>query len=101
MIHDSVAVTIEQADFQILDCDIELTSTQTYNNLVIDDTQDCPSSGSIGMSAAFNIDCVNEEGSLSIESIWIATYTFSNGTVMIDILSGGQHWQSSDICGGV
>lgn len=100
-ITDSVGVFTEGAGMELMDCEIELTSTQTYNDLVIDETQDCPSSGSIGMSAAFSIACVGNEDSFSLESIWIATYTFSDGTVSIDIYSGGQHWQSTDICGGV
>jgi len=100
-IHDSVMAVTEESGAQPMDCDIELTSTQTYNDLVIDETQECPTSGSIGMSAAFNIDCVGDEGALSLESAWIATYSFSSGTISIDIYSGGQHWQSTSICGGV
>lgn len=101
VIHDSVAIVTEELGEQILDCEVELTSTQTYNDLVIDDTQDCPTSGTIGMSAYYSIDCVGNEGSLSLESTWIATFTFGNGMVSIDIYSGGQHWQSSTVCGGV
>ncbi len=100
-IHDSVSIVSADSEIQLMDCEIDLTSTQTYNALVLDETQDCPSSGSIGMSAAFSIDCVGDEGSLSLESAWIATYRFSSGTISIDIYSGGQHWQSTDICGGV
>lgn len=100
-ITDSVAVNTEESGMQLMDCEMELTSTQTYNDLVIDETQECPTSGSVGMSAAFSIDCVGDEGSFSIESTWIATYTYSNGTISIDIYSGGQHWQSTSICGEV
>ncbi|MCP4706140.1 MAG: hypothetical protein GY865_16190 [candidate division Zixibacteria bacterium] len=100
-VHDSVAIVSQDSGVQLMDCDIDLTSTQTYNDLVLDETQDCPGSGSIGMSAAFSIDCQGDEGSLSLESAWIATYSFSNGTVSVDIYSNGQHWQSTSICGGV
>ena len=100
-INDSVAVVAEESGLQIMDCEMELTSTQTYNELILDETQDCPTSGSIGMSAAFSIDCTGDDGSFSFESIWVATYAFSDGSVSVDIYSGGQHWQSTSICGGV
>ncbi len=100
-IHDSVSIVTQYSGLELMDCDIELTSTQTYNDLVIDETQECPSNGIIGMSAAFNLDCIGEEDYLSLESAWIATYSFNNGTISIDIYSDGQHWQSTSICGGV
>jgi len=100
-INDSVTVIAEESGMQLMDCEVELTSTQTYNDLVIDETEECPTGGSIGMSAAFSIDCTGDDGLFSVESIWIATYTFSDGTVTVDIYSNGQHWQSTEICGGV
>lgn len=101
-ITDSVEVTMDEPEMQfVYFCGMELNSTQTYNDLVIDETQDCPASGSIGISALINIYCIGGEDAFSVESTWTATYTFSNGTVSIDIYSAGQHWQSSTVCGGV
>lgn len=100
-VNDSVEVAMDEGEIQLMLCEISMTSTQTFDDLIIDDTEECPTSGTVGMSAAVDIFCEGEEGSLTMESLWVATYFFDNGTVTIDVYSNGQHWQSSDPCGGV
>ncbi len=99
-VNDSVDAVMGDSALQLMTCEMEMTSTQTFNNLILDETQECPTGGSFGLSAAVNINCEGEEGPIAMQSSWTVAYSFNGSTVGIDVYSGNQHWHSVGPCGG-
>lgn len=100
-VNDSVDAVMVNSEMQLMSCEMEITSNQTFDNLILDNTQKCPTGGSLDMSAAVDINCESDDGPISVQSSWTASYEFNGSTAVINVYSGNQHWQSSGPCGGV
>jgi len=98
-VNDSIAANMDNGQVQLMVCEMDMTSTQTYEDLVLDNTQECPTGGTLGMSAAANISCESDNGNFTMQSSWIASFSFDGTNVSIDVYSNGEHWQSTSLCG--
>lgn len=86
-------------------CDFDLSNTLAANDVVaqLDGSSDCPTSGSINLTANIDISCTGQIGSsidtVAIQGEWNIGAIFNNGTVTLSYTDGTSIWEATEPCG--
>ena len=86
-------------------CDFTFSNSLTATNIMFTENGniDCPTSGSVSLTATIDITCIGDLGAgvdtVSVAGVWTATGVFaSDGSVALTISDGSTVWNTTEPC---